>query len=721
MTNFPNLEKVLILFILSHFYACDLKLPDSEEDEMDEAALEERLGREIPSDYENKDKKYFPSKPAADSCIGEISSIKSAYGQFVFTIDHELVDPCHLKGYVVGLMEELQVKRSNQGFYFIDYLPEGKLDIVLEIKSELSFKYEKGLALRLNGMVVVGGIRVSKEGMEIPEVGQLTGQAFLTDSEDHAGIRVYVPGTHYETVTLADGSYRIEPFVPVGTHNLFFEKSDYHHGQIEAINISSSATIPTFDITLEHDQGEDGFLFLANKDGEYPSRTVPISVGGGKEARLMKISEDSLFQNASWQPVVSSSFFTFDSEGPKTLYLKFLQDDGHESQTYEASVTVIASQEQDGSIEEGAWTQLSSENAPSSRSSHAAVWTGSHAFIWGGDAGGESDSWGDGFLFDPFSHSGAGKWQTIASDQAPSPRFDAGALWTGSEVFVWGGASYQSGEYALEDSGARYDPSSDSWASLATENQPSARAGHLTVLGEDRVYIWGGFDGINEEERQVLGNGAIYDLLNDSWIPMPESGAPSAREKMQGVWIGDKLMIWGGFDGSSSLMDGAIFDPAEGSWVALSSVNAPSARHDHNMIWTGEKVLVWGGQSSDGDLALATGGLYDPLTDSWTAVSMDNAPSARFLASGTWTGEKFMVWGGQSDSLSPSLNDGGIYSPATDSWQPLPAYEPLLGRSNHGAVWTGSSVLVWGGEGLGSMFSDGAQFGFSESDDAEAP
>ncbi|MFK7824318.1 MAG: Kelch repeat-containing protein [Oligoflexales bacterium] len=295
----------------------------------------------------------------------------------------------------------------------------------------------------------------------------------------------------------------------------------------------------------------------------------------------------------------------------------------------------------------------------------------------------------------------------MSSDLAPQARHGSGAIWTGSEVFLWGGVSKSDGNMVVKGDGSRYDPNSDSWTTISSLNAPSARSGHITVMGLEHVYVWGG-----SSDAGTLDDGAFYDPLNDAWTPFPQAGAPSPREKFGGVWINDKLMVWGGFDGSSSLNDGAIFDPGSGLWSEVSVTNAPSPRHDHNMVWLGDKVLVWGGLNSADGLALASGALYDPENDTWADINMVNAPSARYLASGVWTGKDFMIWGGRTDDASPFLNTGGIYSPATDTWQQLPAYSSLFGRSSHGAVWTDKSVLMWGGKGLGSVFSDGAQYGF---------
>ena len=47
--------------------------------------------------------------------------------------------------------------------------------------------------------------------------------------------------------------------------------------------------------------------------------------------------------------------------------------------------------------------------------------------------------------------------------------------------------------------------------------------------------------------------------------------------------------------------------------------------------------------------------------------SATNAPSARFRHTAVWTGTEMIVWGGQL------INTGGRYDPATDSWKPTSA------------------------------------------------
>ena len=93
---------------------------------------------------------------------------------------------------------------------------------------------------------------------------------------------------------------------------------------------------------------------------------------------------------------------------------------------------------------------------------------------------------------------------------------------------------------------------------------------------------------------------------------------------------------------------------------------------------------------------LNTGGRYNPSTDSWTATSTTNAPTGRDGHTAVWTGSEMIVWGGD-DGIQRILNTGGRYNPSTDSWTATSTTNAPTARSFHTAVWTGSEMIVWGG------------------------
>jgi uncharacterized protein YggT (Ycf19 family) len=147
------------------------------------------------------------------------------------------------------------------------------------------------------------------------------------------------------------------------------------------------------------------------------------------------------------------------------------------------------------------------------------------------------------------------------------------------------------------------------------------------------------------------------------------------------------MVVWGGFvfDGSGHFLNtGGRYNPGTDSWTATSLTNAPSARGDFTAVWTGSEMIVWGGASNG--VFLNTGGRYNPGTDSWTATSTTNAPAGRFAHTAVWTGSEMMVWSGVGSS--GFLNTGGRYCAGPT---------PMLGNiSTRSFVQTGDNVMIGG-------------------------
>src|SRR4029079_10580035 len=89
------------------------------------------------------------------------------------------------------------------------------------------------------------------------------------------------------------------------------------------------------------------------------------------------------------------------------------------------------------------------------------------------------------------------------------------------------------------------------------------------------------------------------------------------------------------------------------------------------------------------------------IDDSWTATSTTNAPDGRYYHTAVWTGSEMIVWGGNNGT---DLNTGGRYNPSTDSWVATSTINAPTGRRQHTAVWTGSEMIVWGGLFFDFMF-----------------
>src|SRR5438067_7410575 len=88
-----------------------------------------------------------------------------------------------------------------------------------------------------------------------------------------------------------------------------------------------------------------------------------------------------------------------------------------------------------GGCTDDTWTPTSLTNAPAARSAHTAVWTGSEMIVWGGSNGTPLNTGG---RYNPSTDT----WTpTSIGVNTPVGRYSHTAVWTGSEMIVWGGRS----------------------------------------------------------------------------------------------------------------------------------------------------------------------------------------------------------------------------------------------------------------------------------------
>jgi N-acetylneuraminic acid mutarotase len=336
----------------------------------------------------------------------------------------------------------------------------------------------------------------------------------------------------------------------------------------------------------------------------------------------------------------------------------------------------------------GGWEQRINRPSPSARYSHSAVWTGSEMIVWGGISG--AGVMNDGGRYSPATNS----WTLTSTAGAPAPRLAHSAVWTGNEMIVWGGGP--NGGYFND--GARYFPASNSWSVVTNTGAPSAREFHTAVWTGNEMIVWGGLGG-GGVPAVALNNGARYNPSTNSWTAISSAGAPTPRYSHTAVWTGNEMIVFGGYPGgvgSNGLNDGARYNPSTNSWTALPTLGAPASRFQQTAVWTGSEMIVWGGHSGGfGGTPgpLNTGARYNPTTNVWTAVTTANAPVARSEHSAIWTGTEMMIWGGLG---ATPLNDGSRYNPAADTWVPVTSAAAPAARYAHRGVWTGSEMIVWG-------------------------
>jgi hypothetical protein len=146
----------------------------------------------------------------------------------------------------------------------------------------------------------------------------------------------------------------------------------------------------------------------------------------------------------------------------------------------------------------------------------------------------------------------------------------------------------------------------DTWT--ATAGPPDGRTVHNAVWTGSEMIVWGGLGPI------PLNTGGRYNPSTDNWVATTTTNA-TARDYHTAVWTGKEMIVWGGLNDDSLSNSGSRYNPITDSWIPTTITNAPDARYLHTAVWTGSQMIVWGGSDASGTL-FNTGGRYDPKTDS---------------------------------------------------------------------------------------------------------
>ena len=332
----------------------------------------------------------------------------------------------------------------------------------------------------------------------------------------------------------------------------------------------------------------------------------------------------------------------------------------------------------------------------------AAVWTGHELIVVGGyrdDVAqpGESvdaftsdgrqlhfTSFVDGAAYDPATD----RWRPIAD--APGTGVTEDAVWTGSRLLVRG-TTTPPGDDAGGAAVFSYDPASDRWEVLPA---PTGVADTLDVTmtwtGQELVF-WG--HPYRRYEEPALS--VALDPATGDWRTLPAGPLPSGMGPAA-TWDGDEVVVVAAGAVSTGTAPPptpvAGLDPATNAWRQLPSAPTELQGMTPTVAWTGTDLLLTGGINGDrrNEVVLA----FDPDGERWSEVGRMDGHSL-YGSELVWTGDHLVEIGGQLPSGDPTA-DVVTFDPAAGSRRELPS---LLGpRSNAGTVWTGSELLVWGGQ-----------------------
>ena len=253
-----------------------------------------------------------------------------------------------------------------------------------------------------------------------------------------------------------------------------------------------------------------------------------------------------------------------------------------------------------------------------------------------------------------------------------------------------------------------YDIDADTWTTGADAPDGYESAEGVGVAHGGKFYSVGG--------RSPAGGGnelLMYDPVADAWTVLPSMTCP--RQGLAAVVVGNNIYAIGGrifggpFAGNNPTACVEKYDIDKATWTMVEKL--PGPRSDLAAAVKGNKIYVFGGY--DGTNILSSVMMYDPNKDKWFD-GFAPIPTLRgaFYAVGM-KGQTVYVIGGY-DGNDPYISDDGesvgftveAYVVSKDKW--LTGLAPMITpRAETGAASHGGKIYVIGGgqPGFGNPIS----------------
>ncbi len=246
------------------------------------------------------------------------------------------------------------------------------------------------------------------------------------------------------------------------------------------------------------------------------------------------------------------------------------------------------------------------------------------------------------------------KWRKPHTEgKRVSARGGHSASVVGSDLVLFGGHVYGGGgKFEYYNDTSVLDLESNTWHVVKTGgSKPGPRYGHSASVVGSKIYVFGG----KGPDGRMYNDVHFLDTLSWCWVELSSTTSPPpARFGHATCVVGDKLVVFGGWDGAElAAPDLWVFDTTTCTWVQP-KVNGrpPLARQGHVMELTRDgRVVVFGGMTLDPGSGhpsyLSDVRSLDIETMVWSAPRTGGVRvEPRFLATSCMMGKYMVVFGG---------------------------------------------------------------------------
>ncbi|KAK2865335.1 hypothetical protein FQN49_003682 [Arthroderma sp. PD_2] len=245
--------------------------------------------------------------------------------------------------------------------------------------------------------------------------------------------------------------------------------------------------------------------------------------------------------------------------------------------------------------------------------------------------------------------------------EGPGPRVGHASLLVGNALIVYGGDTKIHDNDTLDDTLYFLNTSSRQWSCAASPGpRPPGRYGHSLNLLGSKIYVFGGqvegffFNDLLAFDLNAMNNpGNKWEfLLRNSHDDGPPVGQiPPARTNHTTVTFNDKLYLFGGTNGVQWFNDVWSYDPRTNTWAQIDYVGfTPTPREGHAATLVGDVMYVFGGRTEEG-VDLGDLIAFRISIRRWYSFhNMGPAPSPRSGHSMTTLGKNIIVLAGEPSS-----------------------------------------------------------------------
>ncbi|KAH7405756.1 hypothetical protein DE146DRAFT_690556 [Phaeosphaeria sp. MPI-PUGE-AT-0046c] len=250
----------------------------------------------------------------------------------------------------------------------------------------------------------------------------------------------------------------------------------------------------------------------------------------------------------------------------------------------------------------------------------------------------------------------------------PGPRVGHSSLLVGNAFIVFGGDTKLADNDDLDDTLYLLNTSTKHWSrALPQGARPTGRYGHtLNILGS-KIYIFGGqVEGFFFNDLVAFDLNSLQSSTSRWEVLLPNSKdqisppirSPPARTNHSVVTWNDKLYLFGGTDGVTWFNDVWTYDPRSNSWTELDCIGyIPVAREGHSAALVNDTMYIFGGRTQEG-VDLGDLAAFRITSRRWYMFqNMGHSPSPRSGHSMTAFGKHIVVMAGEPSSSASDRNE----------------------------------------------------------------